>query len=80
MFDSDAAAQTEAQRAAVIELLNATMEADQASQVLATRIDAKMAHAALLTRATFNDDPEDAAWAAALAQDQQTTCLSYLLG
>ena len=71
---------TEARRKGVLDLLEAVLEPGQERYALATRISAKQAHAALLTRATFNENADDAAWAATLASDQQAICASLLLG
>ena len=79
LFGDDAAEITEMRRAAVLDLLAAVMEPGQEMHVLATRIAAKQAHSALLTRATFNDDDTDAAWAASMANEHQAACLSFLL-
>ena len=79
LMHSERADVVEQQRADVLDLLAAVMEAGQERQALATRIAAKQAHAALLTRATLNEDDEDAAWAASLAQRQHANCLAFLL-
>ena len=71
---------TAAQRAAMISLIEATMSPEQGRDVLAWRIDAKQAHSVLLTRATFNDDPEDALWARNRAVAQLAACTGLLLG
>ncbi len=79
MFDGDASEITQRQRAQLIELAGAIMAPEQGQQVLAWRINAKAAHHALLTRATFNDDPGDAAWAADMAALQAADCTALLL-
>ena len=71
--------QTAAQRAAMLELVEAIMTPDQGRDVLAWRIGAKQAHAVLLTRATFNDDANDAAWALDRAETQLAACTGLLL-
>ncbi len=71
---------TEAQRAAMISLLEATMPPDRGRDVLARRIEAKQAQAVLLTRATFNDDPDDARWALGRAEAEIAHCVGMLLG
>lgn len=63
LFDGAAADQTQAQRAAMLDLLAAILPSDAGPRVLHTRIVAKQAQQALLTRATFNTNPVDAAWA-----------------
>lgn len=79
MFDGEGSEQTQMQRAAMLDLIEATMAPDQARQILHWRISAKMAHAALLTRATFNDDPADALWAQRAAERLRLGCTSLLL-
>lgn len=79
MFDGPGSERTEAQRAAMISLLEATMPPDAGRDILARRIDAKMAQAALLTRATFNADTDDARRAGHLAQVRIAECTSLLL-
>lgn len=74
-----AAERTEAQRAAMLSLLDAVMAPDQDRNALAWRIDAKQAHAVLLRRATFNDDAEDAAWALSQAETHLARCTGLLL-
>ena len=70
---------TEARRATVLELLEAAMLPGEEREMLALRIAAKQAHAVLLTRALFNEDAADAAWAADLAAEHQGSCLAFLL-
>jgi len=79
MFDGAASEETKAQRAAVLDILAAIMEPDQGRAVLAWRLQAKHAQSVLLTRATFNDDPVDAAWAAAQAGRMTQSCTQLLL-
>ena len=71
---------TQKWRASMISVLEALMPTGSGKQVLAWRIDAKMAHASLLTRATFNDDPEDADWAGRQAEMIIAGCNSLILG
>lgn len=80
MFDGPASERTEAQRAAMIDLLEAVQPPDQGRDVLHLRLEAKMAQAALLTRATFNRDAEDARRALVLAQQNLAQCTGLLLG
>ena len=80
MFDGPASDQTKAQRAAVLELIDAIMPPDRGAEVLHWRISAKLAQSALLTRATFNDDPTDATWAEQRAASQLADCTGFLLG
>lgn len=67
------------QRANMIELLDLVDEGYTGREILAMRIDAKAAHARLLTRAAFNDDASDAAWALRRAEAQISACKSLLL-
>jgi hypothetical protein len=79
MFDGAASEQTEIQRAAVIDLVEAIMPPDRGREVLHWRISAKLAQSALLTRATFNDNPSDAAWATQQAARFERECTGLLL-
>lgn len=79
LFDGDKAEQTERQRAAVIELIGAIAPPDHGRTVLHWRIAAKQAQYALLTRATFNSDPADAAWASDLADRHTRECTALIL-
>ena len=71
---------TEDQRAAMLSLVEAIMTPDQGRDVLTWRIDAKQAHAVLLSRATFNDNPADATWALQRAEAELAACTGLLLG
>ena len=55
--------QIERQRAHLVDILETLTTSENATAVLSGRIDAKLAHASLLTRATFSDDPRTARWA-----------------
>ena len=78
---SDPASETtKARRAAMISLLEAVMTPDQGHTVLARRIEAKHAHLQLLTRAYFNLDIDDAAWAQKRAESEIAACASLMLG
>ncbi|XDA97881.1 hypothetical protein AB1M95_17460 [Sulfitobacter sp. LCG007] len=78
---ADAGAQrTEALRAVMIDLLDVSTPSEKASRNLGIRIEAKMAHAQLLTLATFNDDPAEAAWARRRADTAIAACAGLLLG
>ena len=78
------ATRTEAERAAMIALLQAVQPAplspEAGAQILNRRIEAKFAHARLLQRTTFNDDPADAARALRLADLRISSCRALLLG
>lgn len=67
--------QTEDHRDAMIDLLFATMGPDDGQQVLSWRIEAKIAHASLLTRATFRKDT----WAAQRAGQMVQACTSIMM-
>ncbi|EBA12819.1 hypothetical protein RCCS2_16019 [Roseobacter sp. CCS2] len=79
IFDGPASEHTKIQRAAVIDLVEAIMPTDRGREVLHWRISAKLAQSALLTRATFNDDERDAAWAHERAQRLRQDCTGLLL-
>ena len=79
MFDGPESERTKAQRAAMIDMLEAVMPAGKGREVLALRIDAKLAQAALLTRATFNDDRRDMQRAQRLALQRTSECTGLLL-
>ena len=70
---------TEAQRAAMLSLVDAIMVPEQGRDILNWRIASKQAHAVLLTRATFNEDREDATWAIERAEAQIAACTGLLL-
>ncbi|WP_413720314.1 hypothetical protein [Silicimonas sp. MF1-12-2] len=70
---------TERRRISVIAILDALTPEDRGPEILNWRIEAKMALASLLTRATFNDDSEDAAWAERQAQMMIGSCNSLIL-
>ena len=79
MFDGDASEQTKRHRATVLELISAIMEPDMGRQVLQWRLSGKRAQSVLLTRATFNQDTHDAAWAREQAELFERGCTSLLL-
>ena len=79
LMNDPASERTETHRATMIALLDAVSPPNRGRDILAWRIDAKSAHAMLLTRATFNDDTEDAAWALRRAQTQVSACTGLLL-
>ena len=68
-----------AERAMMIDLLDAVTPVQDRRDALAHRIDVKAAHWALLTRATFNDDPDDAEWAMTRAEAQIAACRSLVI-
>jgi hypothetical protein len=79
MFDGPASEHTQRRRDAVLELVEAAMPPERGSEVLQWRISAKVAQAGLLTRATFNNDARDAAWARAQADRLARACTGLLL-
>lgn len=79
LMSDPAAESSELAREVMISLLETVMSGDDGPRVLSWRIDAKHAQAALLTRATFNDDAEDARWARSLAVSEIAACKGLLL-
>ena len=79
MFDGPGSEETQRQRAGIIELMEALIPPEQGREVLAWRVEAKMAHAYLLTRATFGQDKRAAQRAERLAVRQIGECRSLLL-
>ena len=79
MFDGPASEHTKRRRDTVLELVAATTHPARDSEILQWRIAAKVAQAALLTRATFNTDAYDAAWASARADRLTRECTGLLL-
>ncbi|MEL6585679.1 MAG: hypothetical protein AAFY65_12835 [Pseudomonadota bacterium] len=77
--DPATAAQVKAQRAALIDILDALTPTEGAQTVLHQRISAKMAHAALLTTARFHTDPDRARAAAERAERLTRGCTDQLL-
>ena len=71
--------QARAERDAMVSLLEAVMAPEHARQTLARRIEAKYAQSVLMTRAHFNDDAADAAWAADRADVEIGTCRALIL-
>ncbi|MEL7398095.1 MAG: hypothetical protein AAFN44_17175 [Pseudomonadota bacterium] len=69
----------EEQRRRFVEILEALGPATNAMEQLAMRIDAKMAHAGLLTTAQFGTDKARSAWAKRHAVLQRKTCQNMLL-
>lgn len=79
MFQDASSDEVERQRAHLIDILDTLTTPETATGILAGRIDAKMAHAALLTRAVFSDDPKTGRWAAAQAERNIRLCGDILL-
>ena len=79
LMSDPAADQTEAERRAMLGLIEAILPADEARHAMHLRLIAKAAHARLLQRATFNDDPEDATWALTRAEAEIGQCRALML-
>jgi hypothetical protein len=79
LLGDENADQTQQERAAMIALLEAVTPPHARRSALATRIQAKHAQNRLLTRATFNADEDDAAWAAARAEVEIGSCRALIL-
>ena len=70
---------TEAHRAAMIDLLDAVLPEGAGRDALKHRSAARQAHAALLTRATFNQNPRDAAWAQRRVEMEISQCQALVV-
>ena len=73
------AGETERTRAEMSDILEALTAPEDAPRVLAIRINSKVAQAALLNRATFNQDDADAKWARRKAERDIATCTALIL-
>lgn len=71
--------QIETQRAHMEDILDVLVTPDTATRILSNRIDAKMAHATLLTQAAFSKDDRRAAWAEKRAKQELSQCGTILL-
>ncbi len=71
--------ETSHRRAQFVNLVDAATTHDQKRRALEVRIDAKMAHAQVLTRATFSISPEQQVWAARRAASNLQICTDLLL-
>ena len=80
LMSDPASDETAARRDEMLALLEAVAAPDQGCAIMAWRVNAQAAHAALLRRAHFNEDPADAAWALAEARRAGTACTGLLLG
>ena len=80
MFDGPASDQTAKDLAAVVSLIDASMAQGDGRQVMAWRIDAKVAQRGLLHQARFAQDPRLAETAAARAEALAAECRAMLLG
>ncbi|MDV7141955.1 hypothetical protein R3X27_04585 [Tropicimonas sp. TH_r6] len=73
--------QTEAWRATMIDLLDAALPggAQAGREALRYRLAARQAHAALLSRASFNDSRRDAGWAKRRAEAEIAQCQALMI-
>jgi len=74
------AAETQRLRDDLADVLAALVDRDAARGLMARRLEAKAAHAALLQRSVFNPDPVDAAWAARHAARAVGLCAGLVRG
>lgn len=79
LLSDPAAEHFETQRLRFIDILNALGPTEDPRQHLALRIDAKMAHAGLLTTAFFGHDAPRAIWAKRHATHHRESCQNLLL-
>ena len=79
MFDGPGSERTQSELLAMVSLVEATMPEGTGRQVLAWRIDAKVAHRALLHQARFVADRTLAETAAARAEALAAKCRSMVL-
>lgn len=80
MFDGPASDLTQKQNQAVVAVLDAITPPGQGPVVLGWRIEAKVAHRALLSSAAFTTDPRRTSSAARHADDLVRPCTAMLLG
>ena len=80
LMKPDDASYFEARRSTFLSLLEATLTGQRNRTTLTHRIEAKIAHAGLLTQATFGSDKNRAASAKRLAARHIDQCQSLLLG
>jgi hypothetical protein len=80
MFDGPGSERTAKELAAVVALIEATMPSGAGRQVMAWRIDAKVAQRGLLHQARFAEDPWLAQTAAARAEALAAQCRTMTLG
>jgi len=79
LMQSDGSEQTERQRAQMVSLIETIIPDGEGRKVLSWRTDARAAQRALLNRAQFATDPEDAVWATQMAEAYLADCTSFLL-
>ncbi|MBF9034526.1 hypothetical protein HKCCE2091_09765 [Rhodobacterales bacterium HKCCE2091] len=76
MVSDPAAAETEAVRAAVLDIVAALTPEGEGRGVLSWRVEARAAHSALLSRAVFHSDD----WARSRADQEIAHCRAYIVG
>lgn len=69
----------ERQRSHLVDILDTLITPESAMRILSNRIDAKMAHASLLTQAAFARDKRRAQWAEKRAEQELDQCGTILL-
>lgn len=79
MFDGPGSERTAGELSAMVALIEASMAPGQGRQVMAWRIDAKVAHRALLHQARFARDRRLAETAAARAEALAADCRAMIL-
>ncbi|WP_281995606.1 hypothetical protein [Ruegeria faecimaris] len=79
LMNDDRTDQIAHRRAQFIDLLNTTVPDDQRRHALHLRIDAKMAHAKLLSAARFSHDADRSKWAVRRARAEIDYCTGFLL-
>jgi hypothetical protein len=79
MFDGPASERTAEELTAVVSLIDASMPQGAGRQVMAWRIDAKVAQRGLLHQARFAQDPRLAEMAAARAEALAASCRAMVL-
>jgi hypothetical protein len=79
MFDGPGSERTAAELGAVVSLIEASIAPGEGRQVMAWRVDAKVAQRRLLHQARFAEDPRLAETAAARAEALAASCRSMIL-
>lgn len=79
LFASEDSHKIERQRSQVVELLMAVAPSNRGRDILHWRIEARAAHRALLSRASFGASDDDATWAMTLAENYVADCTGFLL-
>lgn len=79
LFGDPGADELERRRAHFLSVLDAIVPDARSGEALAYRVEARAAHRALLSDASFGADATHARWAARRAQDQMALCRGLLL-